>query len=161
MSSLLLVWLRTFWLVNLLSERRLIPGKVFPKLREPAGVAEICEVLKREWFDNQLFIVMFGAGGVKNHLIFDPKVTVSICGRYVDQVGGQLLVTSRGVLCYTCVHLWKTAFVDWLTEQETQPMVMNETNMEIKSIIASIRTIVHDNPKMWFNALTGVNIPIK
>lgn len=144
-----------------MTKRPLTSGKVFRELREPAGITEICEVLKREWFDNQNFTVMFGSGGVKNHLIFDPKITVSVCGRFVDKVGNTMFVTPRGILCHKCVHLWKTAFIDWLKETETQLTIMNEANMDIKSSVSSIRTIIHDNPKMWFNALTGVDIPIR
>lgn len=130
------------------------PGARIPKLRSTKGRKEILEYLLENYFDKFQFQVLYGRGGVKNHIALDEEMPVSLCGRYLEDVSDVPHGTLMGGMCYVCLDTYEKAFKAWFGSRAIDRMF----NSELDAALTRIETTIRENPDIWLKALAGITI---
>lgn len=130
------------------------PGARIPKLRTTKGRKEILQYLFENYFDKFQFEVLYGRGGVKNHIALDEQMPVSLCGRYLEDVSDEPHGTMIGTMCYVCLDTYDKAFKAWFGSRAIDRMF----NSELDAALSQIEKTIRDNPDIWVKALAGITI---
>lgn len=137
-----------------MSKDTLHAGKKFRPIRTAKGRKEIIQYLCENYFDKFNFKVLYGRGGVKNHIAISHDNPVSLCGRFCDAVDNEPFVTPLGAMCYVCESTYEKAFKAWLGGKVIDRLQNKRLNEALNNVEDTIRT----NPDKWVKAVAGISI---
>jgi hypothetical protein len=129
-------------------------GKKFRPIRTSKGRKEIIQYLCENYFDKFNFSVLYGRGGVKNHIAISYDNPVSLCGRFCDSVGTEAFVTPLGSMCYVCQSTYEKAFKAWLGSK----VIDRLTNKRLDEALTAVESTIRQNPDNWVKAVSGITI---
>jgi hypothetical protein len=135
-----------------MSKDNLQAGSKFRPVRTSKGRKEIVQYLFENYFDQFNFKVLYGRGGVKNHIAISEENPVSLCGRFCDSVSNEAFSTTLPSMCYVCESTYEKAFKAWLGSKVIERL----QNKRLDEALTAVENTIRENPEKWIKAVTGI-----
>lgn len=129
-------------------------GRKVKALRSKKGQKIVLRGLMSNYFDSGTFHVIYGEGGVKNHIAVSENHTVSLCGRNLNGTSTTPFSTLIPGLCYKCESIYEVAFTSWLGSQAIKRI----SNPELNRILSEVEEVIRSNPENWVKAVGNITI---
>lgn len=135
-------------------KNKLTAGKKVRQLRSNKGRKEVSTFLLENYFDEFNFTVLYGRGGVKNHIAISADNPVSLCGRFCEGVSSEPFETPMSSICYVCETSYERAFKAWLGSKAIDRIY----NAKLDAALTKVEATIRENPTKWVKAVAGITI---